>query len=364
MTVWPEVALSDICEFRYGKALASGDRDGGDYAVYGSNGVVGWNSRAITSGPTVVIGRKGSLGEVVYSANACWPIDTAYYVDGTSSEVDLKWLTYRLGGLGLKNLNKSAAVPGLNRDDAYRQRLLLPPIDEQRRIATILDQADALRAKRRQVLAQLSLLTQSVLANTLSNMGRAENVRVGDVCTRVTDGTHQSPSWTTEGIPFLFVSNITSGEIDFDTARFIATETWEELTRNTPIEEGDVLYSSVGSYGNPAVVRSSRPFAFQRHIAHLKPMRNIMQSDFLAAQLDSPLVRNQASRAAKGIAQPTVNLSDIRRFEVSAPPLEIQNQFAAMSANIRAERTRVRAALGADAALFASLQSRAFRGEL
>src|SRR5690606_9538637 len=117
---------------------------------------------AITSGPTIIIGRKGSFGEVNYSPVACWPIDTTYYVDATATDADLRWLTYRLSALGLNRLNRAAAVPGLNREDAYRQRLLLPPLPEQRRIAEILDKADALRAKRRAALKKLDELAQSI----------------------------------------------------------------------------------------------------------------------------------------------------------------------------------------------------------
>jgi type I restriction enzyme S subunit len=264
----------------------------------------------------------------------------------------------------LQSLGNGATFKELSKAAVERIEVPLPPLEEQRRVAAILDQADTLRAKRRQILAHLSALTQSVLATVLSTAGSAQKIQLADVCTRVTDGTHQSPPWTTDGVPFLFVSNITSGEIDFNTTRFIATETWRELTRNSPIEEGDILYSSVGSYGNPVVVRSSRPFAFQRHIAHLKPMHHVMQPDFLAAQLDSPAIRNQARQAAKGVAQPTVNLSDIRRFELLAPPLEVQNEFAHLSARIRAERGRLTLAAASEKALFASLQSRAFRGDL
>ena len=90
----------------------------------------------------MVVGRKGSFGEVVYSPDACWPIDTTYYINSETTTADLRWLFYRLRALGLKDLNRAAAVPGLNRDDAYARRLLLPPIEEQRRIAAVLDAAD------------------------------------------------------------------------------------------------------------------------------------------------------------------------------------------------------------------------------
>ena len=154
--------------------------------VFGSNGEVGRHDVPITDGPTIVIGRKGSFGEVIYSETACWPIDTTYFVDGTATRADLRWLAYRLAGLGFKSLNRAAAIPGLNRADAYRQRLLLPPLPEQRRIAEILDKADALRAKRRAALAQLDTLTQSIFLDMFGDpatnpKGWGESKLLGDV---------------------------------------------------------------------------------------------------------------------------------------------------------------------------------------
>ncbi|MFZ2404306.1 MAG: restriction endonuclease subunit S, partial [Methylobacter sp.] len=161
-TGWKKISLGDICTFKYGKALPEKLRNGGEVPVFGSNGIVGYHDSALSIGPTIIIGRKGSYGEINFSDCPCWAIDTAYFVDETSTEQDVRWLAYRLSGLGLNQLNKAAAVPGLNREDAYRQQLLLPSFPEQRRIAAILDQADALRAKRREALAQLDSLTQSI----------------------------------------------------------------------------------------------------------------------------------------------------------------------------------------------------------
>lgn len=77
---WPFVELGEVCEFKYGKSLAAAKRDGGKYPVYGSNGPVGCHSAALTDGPAIIIGRKGSFGEVAYSPDSCWPIDTTYYI--------------------------------------------------------------------------------------------------------------------------------------------------------------------------------------------------------------------------------------------------------------------------------------------
>jgi type I restriction enzyme S subunit len=174
-TTWPEVTLGDLCTFNYGKSLPGGKRAGEGAPVFGSNGVVGFHSSTLTSGPTIVIGRKGSYGEVHYSADSCWPIDTTYYIDQASTSADLRWLYYRLRALGLTDLNRAAAIPGLNREDAYRRRLLLPPVEEQRRIAAILDAADEVRAKRRESLGLLDSLTESIFLNMFGD--RRANVR-------------------------------------------------------------------------------------------------------------------------------------------------------------------------------------------
>jgi type I restriction enzyme S subunit len=147
---WPDVSLGDICELKYGKSLPNSQRIGGNIPVFGSNGRVGFHNQAITSGPTIIIGRKGSSGEVNYSSLPCWPIDTTYYIDSTATEQDLRWLTYRLSALGMTRLNRAAAIPGLNRDDAYRLRLLLPPLEDQKHIAAVLDKTDSIHEKQQQ----------------------------------------------------------------------------------------------------------------------------------------------------------------------------------------------------------------------
>lgn len=226
-----------------------------------------------------------------------------------------------------------AVVKNLNSEIVKNVAITLPPLTEQRRIAAILDQADALRAKRLEALAQLDSLTQSIFTETFGDPD--ENIKglpieaLGSLCQRITDGTHQSPKWETTGIPFLFISNIVDGQITFDTHKYISEETYLELTRRCPIEFGDVLYTTVGSYGNAAVVATNQRFAFQRHIAHIKPnMRRAIPS-FVAAMIQSSGVRRQVDKVAKGVAQKTVNLADLKSLLVFAPSLAVQQTFAA-----------------------------------
>lgn len=263
----------------------------------------------------------------------------------------------------LQSLGNGATFKEVSKSTVARVEVPLPPLAEQRRIAAILDHCHDLLVMRRTSVLRLDELVRSVFDDMFGKLRTFKKLSEG--CVRVTDGTHQSPKWTDVGVPFIFISNITSGEINFDTKKFISVDTWQELTRRAPIEVGDVLYSTVGvTYGIPAVVRSTQRFAFQRHIAHIKPNRDVFHPDFLAAMLSSPLVKRQADRVARGAAQPTVNLSDIKEFDVIVPPYERQLEFVSRIAAIRATRNAAISAVHAQAMLFDGIRSRAFNGRL
>src|SRR5260370_2683030 len=207
-----------------------------------------------------------------------------------------------------------------------------PPFADQERIVKLLDEADELRklraqADRRTVELIPALFHEMFVASVVNPEGYPIQL-LEQVCTRITDGTHQPPPFTDNGIPFLFVRNIVSGSIDFDTEKFITEETFAELTRRVKPERGDILYSTVGSYGVAVQVETDRKFPFQRHIGHLKPNCKQIDSGFLAAQLNTPSLTSQADQTARGIAQKTVNLAEIRKFKVLVPPLPLQKEFA------------------------------------
>ena len=125
---WELAEVREILEVHYGKGLTKAKRDtSGKVPVYGSNGIVGKHSTALVIGNCIVIGRKGTAGAVHLSkASSCWPIDTTYYTQ-PSNELSLEYIYYALGSLNLNSLDKSTAIPGLNRDDLYAQKIPLPP---------------------------------------------------------------------------------------------------------------------------------------------------------------------------------------------------------------------------------------------
>jgi type I restriction enzyme S subunit len=164
---WVKTTLGEVLEFKYGKSLPAKKRDDTGYPVYGSNGEVGHNSVPLTQGPTLIVGRKGSIGEVHLSNEKCWPIDTTYYIDNLYGQPAEFWL-HLLRSLGLSELNRATTLPGLNRNDAYKFSLDIPPLNEQKRIVTRIEELQLHSRRARGTLETvpdlLEQLCQSLLA--------------------------------------------------------------------------------------------------------------------------------------------------------------------------------------------------------
>ena len=205
----------------------------------------------------------------------------------------------------------------------------VPVIEKQREIIEIFEKCNGTIAYRQQELLLMDQLVKSRFIELFGSISDDKKVSMSDVCLVITDGTHQPPKFTSSGIPFLFVSNIVGNEITYDAEKYISEETYAQLIKRTPIEIGDVLLSTVGSYGHPAVVKSNKPFCFQRHIAYLKPKTQLIDSCYLHGAILSLDVQKQIEERVKGIAQKTLNLSEIRKLRLPLPAIVEQKQFAA-----------------------------------
>jgi len=122
---WEPKQLKDILELAYGKALKKTDRVEGDVPVYGSGGLTGYHNQSLVEGPGIIVGRKGTVGSVYWEPKAFYPIDTVFYVKPKAG-YSLNYCYLTLKNLGLKNMNTDAAVPGLNRNNAYRLEVVTP----------------------------------------------------------------------------------------------------------------------------------------------------------------------------------------------------------------------------------------------
>lgn len=118
---WEKTSLGQYSKLNYGKALKAENRIEGNFAVYGSSGIVGSHNAALAKGPAIIVGRKGNVGSVYWSSRDCWPIDTVYFIDTDKANL---YLYYALQFMQF--INTDVAVPGLNRDLAHSRPLIIP----------------------------------------------------------------------------------------------------------------------------------------------------------------------------------------------------------------------------------------------
>lgn len=164
------------------------------------------------------------------------------------------------------------------------------------------------------------------------------------ICTSVTDGDHLPPPKAEQGIPFLVIGDVRTQTIEFSGNRFVSQDYYDALDSIRRPRAGDLLYTLVGSYGIPVMVRDDRAFCVQRHIGILRPSKQV-DVGFLARAMESQMIFDQATDFATGIAQKTVPLSGLRNIVIPLPPLAEQHRIVAKVDALMALCDRLEASL-------------------
>ncbi|MDP2247878.1 MAG: restriction endonuclease subunit S [Nitrosomonadales bacterium] len=267
--------------------------------------------------------------------------------------------------------NSGAVFDSVNKKQIESILIPVPPIHEQERIVAILDQAFVgiakARANAEQNLRNARTLFESHLQNIFSQGD--EFVALSELATDITDGDHMPPPKTTNGIPFITISNVNKQTrlIDFSDTFTVDHDYYNNLKPNRKPQKGDVLYTVTGSYGIPVIVDFELEFCFQRHIGLIRPNRNT-NSQWLYYLLLSPSVFQQASDGATGTAQKTVSLKVLRNIKVpqmsSTKQQEIVRTLDALAKETQRLETLYQHKITLLDELKKSLLQQAFAGEL
>ena len=150
--------------------------------------------------------------------------------------------------------------------------------------------------------------------------------RLEDYVFSVTDGDHQAPPKVSKGIPFLVISNIADGSLDFSNTRYVPEEYYEKIQMERKPKRGDILFSVTGSYGIVVNIKTDRLFCFQRHIGLIKPT---ISNEYLSFVLMSNYIKSLCDKLATGTAQKTVGLDTLRSLYVPIAPIEEQERIVA-----------------------------------
>jgi len=184
---WEIKKLGEIISLEYGKPLPREKRTSeGLYPVYGANGVKNRTNEYYVDEPSIIVGRKGSAGEINYTENKFWPLDVSYYTKFDKNELNIVFLYHLLTLLELQKLAKGVK-PGINRNDVYAINVNIPPLHEQKRIVAILDKAfaaiDEAKQNTEQNLKNAKELFESYLQGVFENKGEDwEEKKFDEIC--------------------------------------------------------------------------------------------------------------------------------------------------------------------------------------
>lgn len=265
-------------------------------------------------------------------------------------------------------LIKDSSYPSIGLSDISKIQIPLPSLPTQKRIAEILDKADALRKKHQQLLKHYDDLAQSlfidIFGDPVKNEKGWEVKKIGEVCYYVKDGPHVSPKYSQVGIPFISVNNIIQGSIDLSNAKYITYEDYLLYSKKGKPEKGDILYTKGGTTGFAKRVDVDFEFMNWVHIAVLKFDKNVLNDVFFESMLNSDFCYFQSQRLTKGIANRDLVLGEMKKIKILLPPIALQEQFAEHIQNIEQQKEKLKAQLDESEHLFQGLLQQAFNGGL
>jgi len=270
-------------------------------------------------------------------------------------------------GTTLKNLSVSAALK--------ESVVPLPAPPEQERIASILDQAEALRSKRRAALEHLDILRKSIFLDMfasrasedwgLATIGAVASASAGSLRTGPFGSQLLHGEFVDSGVAVLGIDNAVENEFRWAKLRYITPEKYKVLTRYT-VHPGDVLITIMGTCGRCAIVPDNIPLAINtKHLCCITLDQTSCLPVFLHSYfLHHPLARQYLRQTAKGAVMDGLNMGIIRQLPLRLPPLPLQEEYVRRMSAVAAVEVADSQSTPAFNDLFASLQDRAFRGDL
>ena len=238
--------------------------------------------------------------------------------------------------------------------------LPLPPRSEQRKIAAILSSVDETIEKTEAVIAQIDVVKKATLEDLMS-ADTAHDVSLVDVCHRITDGEHKTPTRTPTGVLLLSARNVRDGELSLADVDYVPPEEFQRMKWRCHPEAGDVLLSCSGSIGRAARVPSGLTFGLVRSVALIKPDPSRLVTAYLEQVLRSARLQRQMDETKKQAAQANLFIGAIEKLRIPLPEIAEQNRIAgvldAVDQRIREEQLVCQALRGTKAAIATTLLS-------
>ncbi|TCP70486.1 restriction endonuclease subunit S [Baia soyae] len=341
------------------------------YPYCGANGIVDYIDDFIFNEEIICIAEDGGYWEANQKSSyimtgPCW-VNNHAHVLTAREKLNLSYLNYQLFHLDLTRYITGSTRGKLTRKELDRIRIKVPSMLIQSKIVSVLDQSQSLIDKRKAQLEALDQLAQSVFLEMFEDGSmKFDMVSLGNYTSHVSSGATPrggQKAYCTQGIPLIRSQNIRMNRVDIGNAVFISEPTHESMKRSQ-VMKNDVLLNITGaSIGRVAVYNGEDNSAnVNQHVCIIRTLNinPIYVSRFIA----SNRFQDSIKRLNSGATREALNYSQIKKFEIPFPPIEVQNQFANIIQQIEAQKSLLQKSLTELENNFQSLMQRAFRGEL
>lgn len=374
---YPFKPLSKVADFldHLRKPVKQSDRKPGPYPYYGANGQQGTIDGFLFDEPLILLAEDGGHFDqpergIAYTIEGKTWVNNHAHILKPNTGIDYRYLFQVLRSYDVNPFISGSTRKKLTKGQAGEISIPLPPLPEQKRIAAILDQADALRRQRQRALDQLDQLGQSIFydmfGDPTTNPKRWPVGTIRDLIDEAKYGTSKKANTSGKGMPILRMGNITyDGQIDLSDIKHVEFSD-DEFPKYTT-KAGDILFNRTNSkelVGKTAVVRQSDPLAIAGYLVRART-NSLANPHYISGYLNSPhgkLTLNKMCNNIVGMAN--INAQKFQDIKILMPPPELQNEYAKKLDEIELRKSDHFLAFTTSEALFASLQQRAFRGEL
>ena len=327
-----EKGLCEICNPKQWKTISSDMLTENGYPVYGANGVIGYYTSYNHEEPTILITCRGATCGTL---NICEPFSyvngNAMALDNLSKEIDIRYLYYYLSSRGLSDVITGSAQPQIVRQSLVKVKVMYPPLDEQRKIAAVLDKVSDLISKRRQQLDKLDLLIKSrfveMFGDPVSNPYQWEKVSLSDLAD-VRIGPFGSllhkEDYIVGGYPLVNPSHILDDKIMVDEKLSVSKQKYAEL-EPYHLKIGDVVMGRRGEMGRCAVVQCDGLLCGTGSL--LIRTKSDVTADYIQKIISFPSFKKTIEDMAVGQTMPNLNVPIVSNFQIIKPPLPIQEHY-------------------------------------
>lgn len=351
MESWSYKKFSEVCILQRGFDLPKSERKSGKYPLISSSGYIDFHSEAKVSGPGVVTGRSGSIGQIFYIPEDFWPLNTALYVKDFLGN-DPRFISYFLKQFDLGRYTSGAGVPTLNRNHVHDEQVFVPnSVKEQKRIVAILDQVfsdiEQARAKTEKNLKNARELFESYLQQVFSDQdeGWAETT-LGNEVDLLTGFAFKSKEYVThsDSTPLIRGDNIIQGKLRWDDVKLWANNKISEYEKYQ-LKVDDIVLAMDRTWVKAGmkfsrITSQDLPALLVQRVARLRCLHSL-DSDYLYHIIGSKLFENYVLSIQTGLGVPHISGKQIQSFKFSKPKIDMQKRIALTMNKLQSEALRL-----------------------